>query len=73
MHGDVPGNPLQLHRAPLDLRVGDEFRGTWKRQDVIGDDDLVGSRERLATRRSSSGTRAVVEVNYAVAETAFVQ
>ena len=47
MHGDFPGNPLQLHRAPLDLEVGDEFRGTWKRQDVIGDDDLVGSRERL--------------------------
>ena len=36
MHDDVPGDPLQLHRAPVDLEVGDELRTTWERQDVVG-------------------------------------
>lgn len=51
MYGDVLGDPFQLDLAPLDLERGDEIRGSRQREDVVGDEDLVGAGERPSPAR----------------------
>ena len=47
MHANLPCHPLQLYAARLDLEAGHHLRGARDREDVVGDADLISSRQRL--------------------------